>query len=246
MLNDENNTVDSMSVENFANKIADFYRKYGEQIGFSYTPNNKLLQEQNKLKNRLKNINDFNLDLDKIYPKLHNQYKSNKLMLDDYEWSMLNIDRNVNYMRIMIELLKINNEKLIFYNEKNKSGVTSLLDIAKKIGYKSKTQKRFIKNLFYIEFRNALSHMDYYYKLNNNEKFEFIWIEKIKTTNSINECIEHTLQLDDMKSIMMKILVILNAQGDVFNHIMKINTYALIIMSDEKKVHMLKNYMLYV
>ena len=31
MLNDENNTVDSMSVENFNNNIQNFYRKYGEQ-----------------------------------------------------------------------------------------------------------------------------------------------------------------------------------------------------------------------
>ena len=65
MLNDENNIVDSMSAENFKNKIEDFYRKYNGKIGFSYTPNNKLLQEQIKLRKRLQNISVFNIDLDK-------------------------------------------------------------------------------------------------------------------------------------------------------------------------------------
>ena len=184
MLNDENNIVDSMSAENFKNKIEDFYRKYNGKIGFSYTPNNKLLQEQIKLRKRLQNISVFNIDLDKTYNKLHDQYKSNKLMLNDDEWDMMNIDRNINYMRMMIELLKIFNDELILYKEKNKSGNVYLLDVGYKIGYKSETQKRLLKNLFYIELRNALSHMDYYYKLNNNKKFEFVWNEKIKNLNS--------------------------------------------------------------
>ena len=118
MLNDENNIVDSMSAENFKNKIEDFYRKYNGKIGFSYTPNNKLLQEQIKLRKRLQNISVFNIDLDKTYNKLHDQYKSNKLMLNDDEWDMMNIDRNINYMRMMIELLKIFNDELILYKEK--------------------------------------------------------------------------------------------------------------------------------
>ena len=155
MLNDENNIVDSMSAENFKNKIEDFYRKYNGKIGFSYTPNNKLLQEQIKLRKRLQNISVFNIDLDKTYNKLHDQYKSNKLMLNDDEWDMMNIDRNINYMRMMIELLKIFNDELILYKEKNKSGNVYLLDVGYKIGYKSETQKRLLKNLFYIELRSA-------------------------------------------------------------------------------------------
>ena len=194
MLNDENNIVDSMSAENFKNKIEDFYRKYNGKIGFSYTPNNKLLQEQIKLRKRLQNISVFNIDLDKTYNKLHDQYKSNKLMLNDDEWDMMNIDRNINYMRMMIELLKIFNDELILYKEKNKSGNVYLLDVGYKIGYKSETQKRLLKNLFYIELRNALSHMDYYYKLNNNKKFEFVWNEKIKNLNSTITRNEHTYQ----------------------------------------------------
>ena len=196
MLNDENNIVDSMSAENFKNKIEDFYRKYNGKIGFSYTPNNKLLQEQIKLRKRLQNISVFNIDLDKTYNKLHDQYKSNKLMLNDDEWDMMNIDRNINYMRMMIELLKIFNDELILYKEKNKSGNVYLLDVGYKIGYKSETQKRLLKNLFYIELRNALSHMDYYYKLNNNKKFEFVWNEKIKNLNSTITRNEHTYQID--------------------------------------------------
>ena len=136
MLNDENNIVDSMSAENFKNKIEDFYRKYNGKIGFSYTPNNKLLQEQIKLRKRLQNISVFNIDLDKTYNKLHDQYKSNKLMLNDDEWDMMNIDRNINYMRMMIELLKIFNDELILYKEKNKSGNVYLLDVGHAIYYK--------------------------------------------------------------------------------------------------------------
>ena len=223
MLNDENNIVDSMSAENFKNKIEDFYRKYNGKIGFSYTPNNKLLQEQIKLRKRLQNISVFNIDLDKTYNKLHDQYKSNKLMLNDDEWDMMNIDRNINYMRMMIELLKIFNDELILYKEKNKSGNVYLLDVGYKIGYKSETQKRLLKNLFYIELRNALSHMDYYYKLNNNKKFEFVWNEKIKNLNSTITRNEHTYQIEDIKSTMYKILIILDVQKEIFTHIMKIN-----------------------
>ena len=215
MLNDENNIVDSMSAENFKNKIEDFYRKYNGKIGFSYTPNNKLLQEQIKLRKRLQNISVFNIDLDKTYNKLHDQYKSNKLMLNDDEWDMMNIDRNINYMRMMIELLKIFNDELILYKEKNKSGNVYLLDVGYKIGYKSETQKRLLKNLFYIELRNALSHMDYYYKLNNNKKFEFVWNEKIKNLNSTITRNEHTYQIEDIKSTMYKILIILDVQKEI-------------------------------
>ena len=241
MLNDENNIVDSMSAENFRTKIEDFYRKYNEKIGFSYTPNNKLLQEQIKLRKRLQNIPVFNIDLDKIYNKLHDQYKSNKLMLNDDEWNMMNIDRNTNYMRMMIELLKISNDELILYKEKNKSGNVYLLDVGYKIGYKSETQKRLLKNLFYIELRNALSHMDYYYKLNNNKKFEFVWNEKIKNLNSTITRNEHTYQIEDIKSTMYKILIILDVQKEIFTHIMKINAYTLIKISNEGKVHLIKN-----
>ena len=241
MLNDENNIVDSMSAENFKNKIEDFYRKYNGKIGFSYTPNNKLLQEQIKLRKRLQNISVFNIDLDKTYNKLHDQYKSNKLMLNDDEWDMMNIDRNINYMRMMIELLKIFNDELILYKEKNKSGNVYLLDVGYKIGYKSETQKRLLKNLFYIELRNALSHMDYYYKLNNNKKFEFVWNEKIKNLNSTITRNEHTYQIEDIKSTMYKILIILDVQKEIFTHIMKINAYTLIKISNEGKVHLIKN-----
>ena len=241
MFNDENNIVDSMSAENFKNKIEDFYRKYNGKIGFSYTPNNKLLQEQIKLRKRLQNISVFNIDLDKTYNKLHDQYKSNKLMLNDDEWDMMNIDRNINYMRMMIELLKIFNDELILYKEKNKSGNVYLLDVGYKIGYKSETQKRLLKNLFYIELRNALSHMDYYYKLNNNKKFEFVWNEKIKNLNSTITRNEHTYQIEDIKSTMYKILIILDVQKEIFTHIMKINAYTLIKISNEGKVHLIKN-----
>ena len=241
MLNDENNIVDSMSAENFKNKIEDFYRKYNGKIGFSYTPNNKLLQEQIKLRKRLQNISVFNIDLDKTYNKLHDQYKSNKLMLNDDEWDMMNIDRNINYMRMMIELLKIFNDELILYKEKNKSGNVYLLDVGYKIGYKSETQKRLLKNLFYIELRNALSHMDYYYKLNNNKKFEFVWNEKIKNLNSTITRNEHTYQIEDIKFTMYKIFIILDVQKEIFTHIMKINAYTLIKISNEGKVHLIKN-----
>ena len=241
MLNDENNIVDSMSAENFRTKIEDFYRKYGEKIGFSYTPNNKLLQEQNKLRKRLHNISDFNIDLDEIYNKLHVQHKSNKLMLHDDEWNRMNIDRNINYMRMMIELLKISNDELILYKEKNKSGNVYLLDVGYKIGYKSKTQERLLKNLFYIELRNALSHMDYYYELKNNKKFEFVWNEKIKNLNSTITRKKHTYQIEDIKSTMNKILIILDVQKEIFTHILKINAYVIIKTSNEGKVHLIKN-----
>ena len=216
-------------------------KKYNEKIGFSYTPNNKVLQEQIELRKRLQNISVFNIDLDKIYNKLHDQYKSNKLMLNDDEWNMMNIDRNTNYMRMMIELLKISNDELILYKEKNKSGNVCLLDVGFKIGYKSETQKRLLKNLFYIELRNALSHMDYYYKLNNNNKFEFVWNEKIKNLNSTITRNEHTYQIEDIKFTMYKILIILDVQKEIFTHIMKINAYTLIKISNEGKVHLIKN-----
>ena len=116
-----------------------------------------------------------------------------------------------------------------------------LLDVGYKIGYKSETQKRLLKNLFYIELRNALSHMDYYYKLNNNKKFEFVWNEKIKNLNSTITRNEHTYQIEDIKSTMYKILIILDVQKEIFTHIMKINAYTLIKISNEGKVHLIKN-----
>ena len=247
MLNDENNIVDSMSIENFRSKIKDFYMKYNVKIGFSYASNNTLLQEQNKLLKRLHNISDFNIYVDQAYVQLNEQYKLNKLMLDDGEWSVMNIDRNISYIRIMIEMLKISNDELILHKEKNTYGNVHLLDVAHKIGYECKSQKRLIKNLFYIEIRNALSHMDYCYKLDDDKKFEsLVWYEKIKNTDLTSKRIEHKFQIEDIKSTMDKILIILDVQKEIFAHIMKINAYALIKISNAGKVHLIKNHGSYI
>ena len=236
-----------MSDETFRNKIIDFYKKYNNEIGFSYVQNNKLIQEQVELRKRIYNISNFNMSVDQAYVQLNKQYELNKLMLDNGKWSALNIDRHINYIRIVVELLKISNDKLILYKEKNNSGDVSLPKIARKIGYKYKTQKRLLKNLFYIELRNALSHMDYYYELDGDKKFKsLIWYEKIKNTGSTNKRIKHKFQFKDIKSTIDKLLIILNVQKKIFEHIMEINTCTLIQISNEGKIHLIKNYCSYV
>ena len=231
---DENNIINSMPDENFKNMINNFYKKYDNKIGFSYMPNNKLLHEQSELRKRIYNISVFNISVEQAYIQLNKQYKLNKLTLDDDKWNVMNIDRHINYIRIMVELLKISNNELILYKEKNIYGDVHLLDVADKIGYKSKTQKRLLKNLFYIELRNALSHMDYYYKLDVNKKFEsLVWYEKIKNTDSTSKRIEHKFQFEDIKSTINKLLIILDIQKKIFQHIVDINAYTLIRMSNE-------------
>ena len=236
-----------MSSKNFKNKINDFYKKYNNEIGFSYVRNNKLLQEQIELRKRIYNILDFNISVDQAYVQLNEQYELNKLMLDDGKWSALNIDRHINYIRIMVEMLKISNDKLILYKEKNNSGDVDLLKVAHKIGYKCKTQKRLLKNLFYIELRNALSHMDYYYTLDDDKKFEsLVWYEKIKNTDSTSKRIEHKFQFEDIKSTIAKIFIILDVQKKIFEHIMDINACTLIQISNEGKINLIKDYCSYV
>ena len=230
----ENNIVNLMSNENFRNKISDFYKKYNNKIGFSHVPNNKLLQEQIELRKRIYDISIFNISVEEAYDQLNEQYKLNKLTLDDDKWNVMIIDRYVNYIRTIVELLKISNDKLILYKEKNNFGDVSLPKVAEKIGYKSETQKRLLKNLFYIELRNALTHMDYYYKLDSDKKFEsLVWYEKIKNTDSTSKRIEHKFQFEDMESTIDKILIILDVQKKIFEHIMKINAYTLIRISNE-------------
>ena len=232
----KNYNVELMSDAEYRHELEKFYNAYNNKIGFPYLMNESKLKKFTKTRERLREIADFDIYVDTAYVSLYHQYHTigdKKLNLDPGQWSVFNVDRNVNYIRIMIEMLKISNDNFILYKSKNLRGDIKLYDIASKINYDSNEEKKLLKDLFFIEIRNALSHMDYNWILDDHKKFDaLVWYEKEKIYKNkvIKNRVKHKYQLNDIKSVMGKIKILIDVQKNIFRYIADINALYMVKM----------------
>ena len=148
----------------------DFYRQYDNDVGFKILQNNMRTQGQ-KL-NKLKNISDFEGIVLKIYQKLDEKQRSQSFLSDD-DFNLLDVNYHINWLRSSAEFLYKFTTIFFLPDDISSRGNIKLKEICDRLGY---THDQFLKlkKYFFVDIRNALSHVDYKYELENNVKFKYI------------------------------------------------------------------------
>ena len=199
------NDIDEEDYPDYAEYVYDFYRQYDNDVGFKILKNNIKAQDLNLKLNKMKNMVDFGFAVDKIYKKL-NEIQSSQPFLSDSEFTLLNADYNINWLRSHAEFLYKFNSILFLPEDINQQGNIKLREICNRLNY---TDEQFIKlkKYFFMDIRNALSHANYRYELDEDMKFKYV------TWDVKNEVIE--LDLPKMMLILKKMIKLTIMQGEL-------------------------------
>ena len=200
-----NNAGKKEDYSGYVEYMHDFYRQYDHDVGFKILKNNIKAQDLNLKLNKMKNIVDFGFAVDKIYKKL-NEIQSSQPFLSDNEFTLLNADYNINWLRSHAEFLYKFNSILFLPEDINWKGNIKLKKICDRLNY---TDEQFIKlkKYFFVDIRNALSHANYRYELDEDMKFKYV-IWDIK-----NGAIK--LDLPKMMLILKKMIELTSIQGQL-------------------------------
>ena len=136
-----NNAGKKEDYSGYVKYMHDFYRQYDHDIGFKILKNNIKAQDLNLKLNKMKNMVDFGFAVDKIYKKL-NEIQSTQPFLSDNEFTLLNADYNINWLRSHAEFLYKFNSILFLPEDINWKGNIKLKKICDRLNY---TDEQFIK-----------------------------------------------------------------------------------------------------
>ena len=130
------------------------------------------IQDLDSKLGKLKNANDFELIIDKIYKKLIEKHRSQPF-LSNNEFDLLNVSYQINWIKSHAELLYKFNSIFFLPCHINSMGNMDLKKICKKLHY-TPDQRIKLKKYFFADIRNALSHADYRCELDDDGKFKHI------------------------------------------------------------------------
>ena len=91
----------------------------------------------------------------------------------DNEFTLLNADHNINWLRSHAEFLYKFNSIFFLPEDVKRGGNIRLKEICDRLNY---TDDQFIKlkKYFFVDIRNALSHTNYRYELDKDMKFKYV------------------------------------------------------------------------
>ena len=167
-----NNVSKKEDYSGYVKYMNDFYRQYDNDVGFKILKNNIKEQDLISKLNKMNNMVNFGFAVDKIYKKL-NEIQSSQPFLSDNEFTLLNADYNINWLRSHAEFLYKFNSIFFLPDDVNSSGNIKLKEICDRLNY---TDDQFIKlkKYFFMDIRNALSHANYRYELDEDMKFKYV------------------------------------------------------------------------
>ena len=167
-----NNVGKKEDYSGYVEYMNDFYRQYDNDVGFKILKNNIKEQDLISKLNKMNNLVNFGFAVDKIYKKL-NEIQSSRPFLSDNEFTLLNADYNINWLRSHAEFLYKFNSIFFLPDDVNSSGNIKLKEICDRLNY---TDDQFIKlkKYFFMDIRNALSHVNYRYELDEDMKFKYV------------------------------------------------------------------------
>ena len=167
-----NNAGKKEDYSGYVEYMNDFYRQYDNDVGFKILKNNIREQDLISKLNKMNNMVNFGFAVDKIYKKL-NEIQSSQPFLSDNEFTLLNADYNINWLRSHAEFLYKFNSIFFLPDDVNSSGNIKLKEICDRLNY---TDDQFIKlkKYFFMDIRNALSHANYRYELDEDMKFKYV------------------------------------------------------------------------
>ena len=159
----------------YKSKIDNFYKKYFSVIN----PDKKryVLNDSNK-----KLLVKFDISSERIHQiyvihrKILKYMKNNPLLTDTTtnELLLYEIDTKVNNLRMISELLYEVNRNILFREIIDIHGKLHKNKLCKKINCNDDEINEF-DNLFFIKFRNAMSHLDYFYEFDDGRFKYLIW-----------------------------------------------------------------------
>ena len=162
------------------NMIWEFYLKYIvknikdlESVQFK-TP-------QHDITNRVFNIMGFDTKVEEINDKIVNIVTSSPdNRISKHEINLFNIDNVIRRIRTVSEYLKNLNRLFFLSKHVDENGTVKIISIAKDLGYNNEESKK-LRLLLFHDIRNALSHINYEYKYDNNGNFKSItWFDMNK------------------------------------------------------------------
>ena len=194
----ENDTYDT-------NMIWEFYLKYIvknikelESVHFK-TPQHDIIK-------RVLNIIEFDEKVDKLNDKIKDILKSSPNdVISKHEIGLFHIDNAIQRIRVISEYLKNLNRMFFLPKHVDKNGTVKIISIAKDLGYDDDESKK-LRLLLFHDIRNALSHINYEYKYDNNDNFKSMtWFDMNKkpheTSNKeLEEILKKSANLLDMYS----------------------------------------------
>ena len=176
-----------------------FYRLYDGDVGFEVLKNNVRTDKQKLMLNKLSNINDFGITIDKIYKMLDEKQKSQPFLSED-NFILLNVDYHINWLRSHAETLYKFNSMFFIPSDINKNGNIKLKEICDRLGYTNTIDFIKLKKYFFMDIRDAISHVDYNCELDEDGKFKFI---VVNTKNVMIELDLHKMILITRKMITL-------------------------------------------
>ena len=136
-----NNVSKKEDYSGYVEYMNDFYRQYDNDVGFKILKNNIREQDLISKLSKMNNMVNFGFAVDKIYKKL-NEIQSSQPFLSDNEFTLLNADYNINWLRSHAEFLYKFNSIFFLPDDVNSSGNIKLKEICDRLNY---TDDQFIK-----------------------------------------------------------------------------------------------------
>ena len=186
-----------------------FYRLYDDNVGFEALKNNVRTDKQKLMLNKLSNINNFGVTIDKIYKMLDEKQKSQPFLSED-NFILLNVDYHLNWLRSRAEALYKFNSMFFIPSDINKNGNIKLKKICDRLGYTNTIDSIKLKKYFFMDIRDAISHVDYNCELDEDGKFKFIVI------NTKNVMIK--LDLHKMILITRKMIILTKIHSELIRY----------------------------
>lgn len=190
---------------NYKEYVLEFFHKYDKDVGKQKLIDNKIQPTQMKILQKLRNVNEVGLEVDKILQKIESSLKTNPF-LSPKEYLLLDIIHTTDWIRYNTEALRKFNSMFFLPKDLDKFGNADMWALSKRLGYDKDGYKKLIK-CFFIDIRNALSHADYYFDFENKIKLVYV-----------NKNIENKLTIEDMKLIIEKMKVLADVHKELGNY----------------------------
>ena len=201
----ENDTYDT-------NIIWEFYLKYIvkninelESVQFK-TP-------QHDITNRVFNIMKFDTKVSELNDKIGdilNSFPND--VISKHEINLFHIDNTIQRIRAISEYLKNLNRMFFLPKHVDKNGTVKIISIAKDLGYDDEKSKK-LRLLLFHDIRNALSHINYEYKYDDNDNFKSItWFDMNKKPHEASdkdliEILKKSTNLLDMYNSICSLII---------------------------------------
>ena len=162
------------------NIIWEFYLKYIiknikdlESVQFK-TP-------QHDITKRVLNIMEFDTKVSELNYKIADILNSPQNdTISKHEINLFYVNNAIQQIRVISEYLKNLNRMFFLPKHVDKNGTVKIISIAKDLGYDDDESKK-LRLLLFHDIRNALSHINYEYKYDNNGNFKSItWFDMNK------------------------------------------------------------------